>query len=153
MPGVHEVAKSSGVRPEVVAAVFETILASVADGETVRIMGFGSFQRRAFAGRTLQTPAVNGGKPITYPGGYVLKFQQSQQAKRRINVVAKKKGAKSEAPPAANAEAKPKKKKAAETPPAETKPKAKKSEAPPPATEAEAKPKKKAAKKTAAAED
>ncbi len=90
MSGLVEVAKESGLKPEVVANVFETILSMAANGEDVRIKGFGTFRRRSYKGRTLVTPAVNNGEPITYPDSFVLKFHQSTLAKRRINIVAKK---------------------------------------------------------------
>jgi len=90
MSGLVEVAKESGIKPEVVANTFETILAMVASGDKVRIKGFGTFERRNYKGRTLVTPAVNNGEPITYPDSFVLKFHQSTLAKRRINIVAKK---------------------------------------------------------------
>jgi len=120
MSGLVEVAKESGLKPDVVANIFETILAMTANGDLVRIKGFGTFQRRKYKGRTLRTPAVNNGEPITYPDSFVLKFHQSTLAKRRINIVAKKaeKAAKDAA--AASATAKPKKQKKADkasTPP------------------------------------
>jgi nucleoid DNA-binding protein len=90
MSGLVEVAKEAGLKPEVVANVFETILSMAANGDSVRIKGFGTFERRNYPGRTLVTPAVNNGEPITYPDSYVLKFHQSGLAKRRINIVAKK---------------------------------------------------------------
>lgn len=90
MSGVSEICKESGLKPEQVVNVFETILAMVASGEKVRLKGFGSFERKLYPGRTLTTPAVNGGEPMKYPDSYLLKFHQSNLAKRRINIAAKK---------------------------------------------------------------
>lgn len=90
MSGVSEICKESGLKPDMVANVFETILAMVAGGEKVRVKGFGSFERKLYPGRTLTTPAVNGGEPMKYPDSYLLKFHQSNLAKRRINIAAKK---------------------------------------------------------------
>jgi len=115
MSGLVEVAKEAGLKPDVVANVFETILSMAANGELVRIKGFGTFQRRSYKGRTLVTPAVNGGNPITYPDSFVLKFHQSGLAKRRINIVAKK--AEKAAKEASAAEKKPKKGDKPSTPP------------------------------------
>jgi nucleoid DNA-binding protein len=126
MPGIHDVAREAGVRTDILSNVFEAILAAITRGEAVRIKNFGTFERRKYKGRTLVTPAVNAGKPVEYPDSFVLKFRQSQIAKRRINVVAKKaaKAASQEAPkkkskkPAAP-EAAPAKKKAAKKPAAD----------------------------------
>ncbi len=90
MSGIQDVAREAGLKPEIVANLFEAILASVSRGEKVRIKGIGTFERKLYKGRTLVTPAVNDGKAIKYPDSYVLKFHQSQLAKRRINIVAKK---------------------------------------------------------------
>lgn len=113
MSGVSEICKESGLKPDVVVSVFETILSMVASGEKVRLKGFGSFERKVYPGRTLTTPAVNGGEPMKYPDSYLLKFHQSNLAKRRINIAAKKakraaKG-RSEPPAAAEKPKKPKK--------------------------------------------
>lgn len=100
MSGVSEICKESGLKPDVVTGVFETILAMVANGEKVRLKGFGSFERKMYPGRTLTTPAVNNGEPMKYPDSYLLKFHQSNLAKRRINIAAKKakRAAKEQAP-------------------------------------------------------
>lgn len=93
MSGIQDVAREAGLKPELVANIFEAILASVSRGDKVRIKGIGTFERKLYKGRTLVTPAVNEGKAIKYPDSYVLKFHQSQLAKRRINIVAKKQAA------------------------------------------------------------
>ena len=90
MAGLQEIAKKAGVRTETVQLIFETVLSEIAAGESVRIKGFGTFDRILYKGRTLVTPAVGEGKPISYPDSWVLKFRQSQIAKRRLNIVAKK---------------------------------------------------------------
>lgn len=128
MSGLVEVAKETGVKPEVVANVFETILSMTANGDLVRIKGFGTFQRRKYKGRTLTTPAVNNGQPITYPDSFVLKFHQSTLAKRRINIVAKKAEKAAKEAAAAAAVKKPKKGDKASTPPPAVKKKKPKAE-------------------------
>lgn len=131
MSGIQDVAREAGLKPEIVANAFEAILAAVSRGEKVRIKGIGTFERKLYKGRTLVTPAVNEGEPIKYPDSYVLKFHQSQLAKRRLNIVAKKQAAseppKSSKKKAAAVEAaKPAKKAKTTPPPPAEKPKKKK---------------------------
>ncbi len=109
MSGVTEIAKESGLKPDIVANVFETILSLVAGGDKIRVKGFGTFERKMYKGRTLVTPAVNDGAPIKYGDSFVLKFHQSQLAKRRINIVAKKAKAAEKAEKQAPTNGKPKK--------------------------------------------
>ena len=106
MSGLSDVAKSVGIKPEVVTEVFEEILARVKRGDNVRIKGFGTFRAKVYPGRTLTSPTVNDGEPIVFGDSTVLKFKQSQIAKQRLNAPAKAeaKGKKSEAK--ANGEAK-----------------------------------------------
>lgn len=94
MSGLSDVAKGAGVKQDIVVDVFEEILKRVSNGERVRIKGFGSFEMKTYPGRTLVTPAVNDGDPITFPDSQMLKFRQSQQAKQRLNskTAAKKNG-------------------------------------------------------------
>jgi integration host factor subunit beta len=88
MSGLTDVAKGANVKPDVVVDIFEEILKRVSNGERVRIKGFGSFQMRVYPGRTLTTPAVNDGEPITFKDSQTLKFKQSSQAKERLNAKA-----------------------------------------------------------------
>jgi nucleoid DNA-binding protein len=119
MSGLVEVAKESGVKPEVITNLFETILSMVSTGEKVRIKNFGVFERRRYKGRTITSKAVNDGEAISYPDSHVLKFRQSGIAKRRLNIVAKK------AERAAAAQKKPKKAEKSPPPPAAKKAKKK----------------------------
>lgn len=96
MSGVLDIAKTIGVKQEVVNDVFEEILKRVGSGEEVRVKGFGTFKAKVYPGRTLQSPTVNGGEPIKFSDSITLKFRQSQLAKQRLNVKPKpkpKKGA------------------------------------------------------------
>lgn len=90
MAGIHEVAKSAGVKTNVVVDVFEAVYKLVKSGETVRISGFGSFERKKFPGRTLSSPVINDGKPTTFGATSRMAFRQSDQIKRRLNVKRKK---------------------------------------------------------------
>lgn len=85
MSGMVDIAKSIGVKQDIVSEVFEEILKRVDNGEEVRIKGFGTFKGKVYPGRTLQSPTVNGGKPIKFGDSVTLKFRQSQLAKQRLN--------------------------------------------------------------------
>lgn len=94
MAGMTEVSKRSGINQEKIQDVFAEITKLVASGETVKIHGFGTFERKVFKGRTLNTPLL--AKPVTYADSFVLKFHQSALAKQQLNAMAK-----GEEPPAA----------------------------------------------------
>jgi nucleoid DNA-binding protein len=72
---------------------FEQILSRVAAGETVEVRGFGVFSSKVFPGRTLSSPLMKGGS-IDFPDQLVLRFRQSQQAKKAINSLAEELAAK-----------------------------------------------------------
>ncbi len=133
---LHHLSLTKGACEEIVRGVFAAIKGRLAAQEVVNIRGFGVFEAKVFKGRTLNSPLVKGGS-IDFADQLVLRFRQSQAAKREINEIAK---AAAKGKKAAN------KDKAA-------KGKAKPAEAEAEATEAEAKPAKKAngaAKKGAA---
>lgn len=88
MSGLTDVARGANVKADVVVDIFEEILKRCSNGERVRIKGFGSFEMKVYPGRTLVTPAVNDGQPITFPDSQMLKFKQSSQAKERLNAKA-----------------------------------------------------------------
>lgn len=90
MAGIRDIAKAAGIKAEVVSDVFEAVFQLVRAGEQVRVSGFGSFDRKTFAGRTVQSPVINDGKPTTYGETYRIGFRQSDQAKRRMNLSKKK---------------------------------------------------------------
>ena len=90
--GLGEIAKAAGVKRDVVVDVFEAIFQLVRDGEVVRVTGFGTFERKSFPGRTVQSPAINEGEPVTFGDVYRLAFKQSRQAKRRLNIRLKTQG-------------------------------------------------------------
>lgn len=91
MAGIQDIARGAGVKNDVVIDVFEQVLQMVKGGQRVRVIGFGTFERKTFPGRKLQTPAINDGKPFRFPDSFRLAFKQSQQAKRRLNKKRKKK--------------------------------------------------------------
>jgi nucleoid DNA-binding protein len=97
MAGIADIARGSGVKRQYITDAFEEILAMVLDGHRVKVKGFGTFQRRKHSGRTVQSPLVQGGEPITYPDTYGIKFHQSITAKHRVNIVTRKQLAKKSA--------------------------------------------------------
>lgn len=94
MAGIHEIAKAAGLKASDVTDVFEAVFQLVRSGESVRIAGFGSFDRKTFPGRTVTSPVINEGEPITFGKSYRIAFRQSDQAKRRLNMARKKREAK-----------------------------------------------------------
>lgn len=108
MAGIHEIAKAAGLKAEVVTDVFEAVFQLVRSGESVRVAGFGSFDKKTFPGRTVKSPVINEGAPTTFGESFRIAFRQSDQAKKRLNMSRKKREAKRAA---AAEEAKPKKKK------------------------------------------
>lgn len=89
--GLGEIARAANVKRDVVVDVFEAVFQLVRDGEVVRVTGFGTFERKSFPGRTVQSPVINEGEPMTFGDVYRLSFRQSRQAKRRLNVRVKAK--------------------------------------------------------------
>ena len=87
MAVLQDVSKKSGVNQDMIATVFSAILSLVASGEDVKVQGFGTFKRRLFKGRTLNTPLMS--KPVVYQDSYVFKFHQSNLAKIALNALAK----------------------------------------------------------------
>lgn len=91
MAGVEEIARTSGVKVEQVRNVFEAILQLANQDKRIGVHGFGTFERRLRAGRTVVTPMLNGGEPTQIAPAYSLAFRPSALAKHRLNVSAKKK--------------------------------------------------------------
>lgn len=90
MAGIEDIAKTAGVKKDDVQSVFEAIVQLVGNDEVVRITGFGSFQRRLYKGRSIESPIVNDGKPLPFRDAFALRFKQSMTAKHRLNVKARK---------------------------------------------------------------
>ena len=90
MAGIHEIAKAAGLKAVDVTDVFEAVFQLVRAGESVRVAGFGTFDRKTFPGRTVTSPVINEGEPTTFGKSYRIAFRQSDQAKRRLNMARKK---------------------------------------------------------------
>lgn len=85
MAGIRDIAKAAEVKPEDVSSVFEAVFKLVKKGETVRVSGFGHFNKRKHPGRTLASPVINDGEPTSFGPSYRIAFKQSEQCKRRLN--------------------------------------------------------------------
>lgn len=94
MSGIGDIAKGAGVRTDVIFDVFEEIFRRLRKGETVKVAGFGSFDKRSFPGRTQQSPVIKDGKPFKFDKSYRIGFKCSAQAKKRLNMKRKKKATK-----------------------------------------------------------
>lgn len=94
MAGIHEIAKAAGLKADVVTDVFEAVFQLVKSGESVRVVGFGSFDKKTSPGRTVESPVINEGAPVTFGESFRIAFRQSDQAKRRLNMSRKKREAK-----------------------------------------------------------
>jgi len=90
MANVTDLANAAGVQRGIVNDVLNQIIRFLQKGEPVKLTGFGTFERKLHRGRTLKTPAVQDGDPITYPDSYAMRFRQSPIAKQRLNTAPKK---------------------------------------------------------------
>lgn len=94
MAGIKDIARGAGVRKEDVVDVFEEILRLVKRGETAKIVGFGSFQKKSFPGRTITSSVINDGEPTQFGKSLRIAFKQSEGAKKRMNKKRKSKATK-----------------------------------------------------------
>lgn len=90
MANATDLAKAAGIPRAVVDDLLNQIIRLLQKGEPVKLTGFGTFERKLHRGRTLKTPAVQDGAPITYPDSFAIRFRQSPIAKQRINTPPKK---------------------------------------------------------------
>lgn len=68
---------------ELVSMVFETMKETLADGEKIKISGFGNFEIRSKNPRPGRNPQT--GEEITIHGRKILKFKPSQILKEGLN--------------------------------------------------------------------
>lgn len=68
---------------KVVSAVFDTIVAQIADGQDVRIVGFGTFERHERAERTGCNPQTK--EKITIPASKVPAFKPGKAFKDAVD--------------------------------------------------------------------
>lgn len=79
--GKSQVAKRDA--EAVVEAVFETIADALAKGETVKISGFGIFEKKERAAREGTNPSS--GEKITIPASNSVGFKVSKTLKEKLN--------------------------------------------------------------------
>ncbi len=79
--GKSQVAKRDA--EAVVEAVFESIADALAKGETVKISGFGIFEKKERAAREGTNPAS--GEKITIPASNSVGFKVSKTLKEKLN--------------------------------------------------------------------
>jgi nucleoid DNA-binding protein len=80
-----DLVKAAGVKREILEDILNQIVRFLQKGQCVKLYGFGVFERTVRHGRTLSTPAVQGGQPVTYPDSYAVHFRQSNLLKQRMN--------------------------------------------------------------------
>jgi DNA-binding protein HU-beta len=66
-----------------VDAVFDVIAESLAEGQPVKLAGFGNFEVRPRAARNGRNPAT--GEPVAIPASKVPAFKASKNLKERFN--------------------------------------------------------------------
>jgi nucleoid DNA-binding protein len=94
---VEQIAKEVGLSPatcpkcgykwrigKLIDRFFERIVDTARDRGLVRLQNFGTFRCHLYKGRELTSPILENGSMI-FDDVYVLKFQQSAAAKRRLN--------------------------------------------------------------------
>lgn len=73
----------------VIISTFGLITERVATGASVRVRGFGTFEAKMMKGRQVKSPLMKNGS-IKFGDQLVLRFRQSQTAKKAINELAAK---------------------------------------------------------------
>lgn len=76
---------TKSVAGDAIDAVIDAITKAVARGDTVQLVGFGSFSRGVRAARTGRNPAT--GEPIDIPAAKTVKFTAGKAFKDTVNGV------------------------------------------------------------------
>lgn len=97
MSSAQDIAKQAGLNPVIcgecsnkiktkdpIEAFFQILLDEVGDGKRVIIPGLGTFSTRLMKGRTVESPALPGGK-ATFGDQTILRFRPSEHARRFLN--------------------------------------------------------------------
>lgn len=100
MPGIGDLAKDAGIKPEQVKAVFKALTGRCMKGEVVSIQELGSFRVTDRKATTARNPRT--GAKLDVPAQKRLKFQASKTLRGSLNTA---KVAPPEAPAAAPAKA------------------------------------------------
>ncbi len=86
MAGLHEVARTAGVKDEEASGVFEAILAHCNAGERVTIKGFGTFTMVEYQSRVVRSPVLaHQGGIAEVPRYRRLKFKASKGARMALD--------------------------------------------------------------------
>jgi len=95
MAGLNELAKRANVKLKDAKNLFSAIQAMLAENNEayVTIANFGSFRVTTIPGRTVQSPVIQGGEPVTFPAQLSIKFKPAPFSKRKLaNMASFKKG-------------------------------------------------------------
>jgi len=95
MSGLNELAKKANISLKDAKSLFSTILGLLADdNEThVTIPNFGSFRVKRIPGRTVQSPVIQGGEPVTFSDQLSIMFKPAPFVKKKLaNMASYKKG-------------------------------------------------------------
>jgi len=86
MPGLNELAKRANISVRDAKNLFQAILGQLAEDNTeyVTISNFGSFRIRRIPGRTVTSPVIQGGAPVTFPDQLSIMFKPAPAAKRKL---------------------------------------------------------------------
>jgi nucleoid DNA-binding protein len=63
--------------------LFDKIMEACADGESVRVSGFGTFRPRVLKGRQVNSPIIDGGTS-SFEDVVLIKFKQHRTSKRAV---------------------------------------------------------------------
>lgn len=110
MAGLHEVARTAGLKDEEAAGIFEAVLAHCNAGERVTIKGFGTFTMIEYQSRVVRSPVLaHQGGIAEVPRYRRLKFKASKGARMALDSEAPSSGANGKAKGTAAPVRKPKK--------------------------------------------
>ena len=97
MSSAQDIAKQAGLNPVIcgecsnkiktkdpIEAFFQILLDEVREGKRVIIPGLGTFSTRLMKGRTVESPALPGGK-ATFGDQIILRFRPAEHARRFLN--------------------------------------------------------------------
>lgn len=93
MAGIREVARHAGIQPGQAQDLFQAVATMLGSGDYdhITIKGFGTFRLKKVPSRVLQTPIIDGGKPIRTTEGHTIHFSPSDAAKGRVSGLQKAK--------------------------------------------------------------
>jgi nucleoid DNA-binding protein len=89
MPGIREISRRSKVKAKDIEKVFMaiTVMIGEADGQAVKVQGFGAFYKQKVKATIIQRSFINDGEPVQVDDSYIIKFRQARRARQRLNEV------------------------------------------------------------------